>query len=369
MRKTVMIMLTVLLLTFACAANAAGAEGRDISVFTRVLPWGQLPERFEVAGQDLPGDVAAEDFAITGRAAAWGTNDWYPFSCAVRAVEAGRGGWTLIPERFPVKYFSVREMEVACAAHPELSFSLADIGRTFTETADDFTDVEDHDSRMTAHVYMPEHEEPLPVVLVFHGYGDDHNLLSYRTSVAWAEPESQAVRPCIVIAPTINTIYYGSEIARSRIYEGIVGYIDGLIASGRADANRIYVMGNSFGGMASFEIAEQHPGRFAAILALCPALNYSARGTAGLSELTDIPVWIAQAERDETIPSEVGKSAAAALTEAGNPNVKLTIYTDEEMNACGAVFGQEQLYSFHHVELAVMEDEAYARWLFEQARE
>lgn len=369
MRKTAIMMITMILLSaFALAEGGANAEERSISLYTRVTKWGQMPERFEITGQDLPEGLPAADFVIRGRAASWGTNDWHPFSCAVQSVRAAEGGWSLVPEGFPEKWFYVREMEVSCAAHPELGFALEDIGHTFTETADEFTDVEDHDSRLTAHVYLPEHAGPIPVVLVFHGYGDDHNLLSYRTSVAWAEPESQAVRPCIVIAPTIDAIYYGSEIARSRIYEGIMAYIDGLIHEGRADADRIYVMGNSFGGMASFEIAEQHPGRFAAILALCPALNYSARGTVGLSGLTDIPVQIAQAEHDETIPSEVGKAAAEALIKAGNADVKLRIYSDEEMNACGAVFGREQTYSFHHVELAVMEDEAYARWLFDQAR-
>ncbi len=370
MRKIVIVMLTVFLMSmFTLAQGEAGGENRSIAVYTRVTKWGQMPERFEISGQSLPEGLSAADFTITGRAAGWESNDWHPFSCAVQSVHATQDGWALVPERFPEKYFYVREMDVSCAAHPELGFTLENIGQTFTETADEFSVVEDHDSRLTARVYLPEHAGALPVVLVFHGYGDDYNLLSYRTSVAWAEPESQAVRPCLVIAPSINTIFYGSEIARSRIYEGIMAYIDGLIEEGRADADRIYVMGNSFGGMASFEIAEQYPGRFAAILALCPALNYSARGTVGLSGLSDIPVCIAQAEHDETIPSEVGKAAARALTEAGNARVKLRIYSDEEMNACGAVLGQEQVYSFHHVELAVMEDETYAQWLFEQARQ
>jgi len=260
-------------------------------------------------------------------------------------------------------------MQVTCEGHPELDFTLEDIAQTLTPTADDFFDVEDHDSRFTAHVYLPEGGEQLPLVLVFHGYGDTHNLLSYRTAVAWAEPENQAKRPCAVVAPTINETFYGSEIARSRIYEGIIHYIDSLVESGVVDARRVYVMGNSFGGMASFEIAEQHPGYFAAILALCPALNYSAQGTVGLSGLKDIPVTIAQAEHDETIPVEVGISAAEALQAAGNANVDLRVYTDDEMIACGASLGREYVYSFHHVELAVMEDEAYAEWLFAQARE
>ena len=34
------------------------------------------------------------------------------------------------------------------------------------------------------------------------------------------------------------------------------------------------------------------------------------------------------------------------------------------MEAAGAVHGQEQTYSFHHAELALLENEDYAEWLF-----
>lgn len=340
------------------------AEGREITAMTRVTKWGQLPVRFVIAGQALPGDASASDFRITGRAAGWESEALHDFTCAVAAVEATENGWALIPERFPEKYFYVRELTVSCDKAPELGFTLSDIAQTLTDPADDFTDVEEYESRFLAHVYIPESAEPLPLVLVFHGYGDDHNLLSYRTATAWAEPESQAVRPCVVVAPVINTIYYGSEIARSRIYEGIVKYIDALVDAGRVDPRRVYAMGNSFGGMAALEIAEQHPGRFAALLALCPALSYGPNATAQLPLLKDVPVAIALAENDETIPSTVGISAAEAIQAAGNDNVWLRVYTDDEMIAAGATHGREYTYSFHHVELAVMEDDAYAQWLF-----
>ena len=360
MRK--ILVLTTLLMVLA--GIPCRAKGREITAVTRVTKWGQLPERFEIVGQVLPRGVSASDFQILGRAAGWENESLHDFTCAVASVEATEGGWALIPESFPEKYFYVREMSVLCSTHPELNFVLSDIASTLTKTADDFSDIEEYASRFMAHVFIPESNEPLPLVLVFHGYGDDHNLLSYRTATAWAEPDSQAIRPCVVVAPVISTIYYGSEIARSRIYEGIIGYIDRLIDAGTVNPKRVYAMGNSFGGMAALEIAEQHPGRFAALLAMCPALNYGQNTTAQLPLLKDVPVAIALAENDETIPSSVGISAAEAIKAAGNDRVWLRVYNDDEMTAAGAIHGREYVYSFHHVELAVMEDETYARWLF-----
>ena len=59
----------------------------------------------------------------------------------------------------------------------------------------------------------------------------------------------------------------------------------------------------------------------------------------------------------------MGRQAAEELEKAGG-NVTLKVFTDAEMEAAGAVHGQEQTYSFHHAELALLENEDYAEWLF-----
>ena len=205
------------------------------------------------------------------------------------------------------------------------------------------------------------------MVVVFHGYGDTANLLTYRTAVDWAEPEHQAVRPCIVIAPTIGDGLYTSDVARSKIFTQVLDWVDEMAAAGAADPDRIYVMGNSFGGMSAIEMAEQYPDRVTAVMALCPALNYSRTGLAALAKMKEVPLFIAQAENDETIPVSVGRQAAETLEKAGG-NVTLKVFTDAEMEAAGAIHGQEQIYSFHHVELALLENEDYAEWLFSWKR-
>jgi len=348
-----------------CAA--ASADGRNITAETQVTKWGQMPMRFAIHGQQLPANIGAEDFTITGEADSWGTQAIHAFSCGVKTVQAEPDGWSLIPEQFPDKYFYVRSFTVSCEKAPELGFEMADISETFTETADLFTFRESENGMVKAWIYQPETDQPLPVVVVFHGYGDTSNLLTYRTAVDWAEPEHQAVRPCTVIAPTINDSLYFADNARSKIFNQVLEWIDEMIAAGTADPDRIYCMGNSFGGMSSIEMAEQHPDRIAAVLALCPALNYSRTGLAALPQMAGIPLYIAQAENDETIPVSVGEQTAEMFGNAGG-DVTLKVFTDEEMEAAGAVHGQEQTYSFHHVELALLENEDYAEWLFSHVR-
>lgn len=361
-----MILLALAAVLLGAPLPHASAESRSIRVHTTVTKWGQMPDRFIVSGQPLPDGVTAESFTIDGKASAWGAAALHPFSCGVKAIHATEDGWELIPERFPDKYFYVRELAVSCSALPELGFTLQEIGKTETDTADSFFWYRDAAGVLDAHVFLPEPDGPVPVVAVFHGYGDTEILLTYRTAVPWAEPANQAVRPCIVIAPVIPSDRYPSALIRGKVLDAVMAYITVLAEQGLADPSRIYAVGNSFGGMTAFEMAERFPGRIAALLALCPALNYSPEAQARLTELKDIPVTIAQAERDETIPVQVARDAAAALREAGNTGVSLRIYTDAEMEAAGARHGFSETYSFHHVELAVMEDESYFEWLFAQ---
>ena len=355
---------TVCALLFTLLLAQAYAEPRTVTVYTEVEKWGQMPQYFEISHQTLPEGVEPDDFTIEGEAAGWNTEARHPFSASVKRLEAAGDGWRLYPERFSDKYFYVRSMTVTCGKAQELSFALADITKTVTPVADDFIWIENKEKRLSAHLFKPDAETPLPLVIVFHGFGDTENLLTYRTAVHWAEPEQQAVHPCVVLAPVIESALYYTDPARTKICRAVMEYVDEMAAKGIVDPNRIYLMGNSFGGMTSLEMAEEYPDRFAAVLALCPALNYSKTGMARLPEVKDTPVWIAQAENDETISSEVGKKAAELLREAGNELVRLKIYSDEEMEAHGAKHGSEQTYSFHHVELAVLEDDSYAEWLF-----
>ena len=52
----------------------------------------------------------------------------------------------------------------------------------------------------------------------------------------------------------------------------------------------------------------------------------------------------------------VSFTAPDQLREAKNNNVNLRVYSDAEMTAAGAG-------SFHHVEIPVMEDESYFKWM------
>ena len=369
-RRWITVLLTAAVFSVSACAGGEGIPERTITVCTQVTKWGQMPLSFDIRGQELPEGIGPEDFGISGEAAAWGTKDTHPFTCSVKDTVRREDGWSLIPEQFPDKYFYVQNLSVHCENAPELDFTLGEIQQTTTETADLFSWRETENHTVKAWVFEPETREPVPLVLVFHGYGDTQNLLTYRTAVFWAEEAWQKDHPCVVMAPVIDDGLYISDAARSKTFLQLLEWAEELIAAGKVDPDRIYAMGNSFGGMSAIEIAKQHPDQIAAVLALCPALNYSRTAMAGLAKMRDIPVYFAHAENDETISSSVSVQAAAGLEKTGNQTVQIHVYTDEEMTESGAVHGYEQTYSFHHVELAALEESSgIPSWLFSQAKQ
>ena len=297
----------------------------------------------------------------------WGSDDTRDFSCEFGKLENDGSTIVLYPKDFPEKYFYVKDFTVTCDKDDALSFTKQDVAEVQTLVADDFQSFSKEDGAgFNYQLYTPETEEKMPVVVVFHGYGDTENLRTYRTAVEWAEPENQKVRPCYVIAPVIDDNTYYS--ARNTVFTPLKTLLDQMVEEGKIDPERIYAMGNSFGGMSSIEFAELYPDTVAGILALCPALNYSTTAIGQLEKIKDIPIWFLQAEHDNTIPIENSRKAVEQLKKLGARAVRFTEYTDDEMNAAGADDSPDSTYSYHHVELAVMEDDAIMDWLYAQKK-
>ncbi len=357
------------------ASNTAGgteAMSDGIVIHTSVRTTGQFPEsivRPVPAGVDLSElDLSEADFHMTGTTGMWGSDDTREFSCEFEKLENDGNTIVLYPKNFPEKYFYVQNFVVSCDKDDALSFTDQDVEKVDTRVADDFqTFTKENGAAFDYELYTPETEEKMPVVVVFHGYGDTENLRTYRTAVEWAEPENQEIRPCYVIAPVIDDNTYYS--ARNTVFTPLKALLDQMVEEGKADPDRIYVMGNSFGGMSSIEFAELYPDAVAGILALCPALNYSTTAMAQLEKIKEIPIWFAQAEHDNTISIENSRKAVDQLEKLGAKEVKFTEYTDDEMNAAGADASPDSTYSYHHVELAVMEDDAFMDWLYAQKKE
>lgn len=212
------------------------------------------------------------------------------------------------------------------------------------------------------YLYTPEADEAVPLVITFHGYGEDKNLPRNRTLDTLTSSESQAIRPCYVLAPAVEDRIYLARSERDNMYSALMAIADDLVKRSSVDPSRIYAMGNSFGGLGTVEFTEKYPEDVAAAIVMCPALSYSQDSTSDLKLMKDVPVWFAQATNDNVIPITISRSAVSTLEKLGAREVHLTEFTDEEMLSAGALVG------YHQADFAVMADESFMEWLFAQGR-
>ena len=212
------------------------------------------------------------------------------------------------------------------------------------------------------YLYTPESDGPVPLVIVFHGYGEDKNLPRNRTLDTLTSPENQAVRPCYIFAPAVEDRIYLARSERDKLYEYLHTEADIMISEGKVDPDRVYVMGNSFGGLGTVEFVEAYPDSVAGAIVMCPALTYDDRTTRDLGRIVDVPLWFAQATNDNVIPITVSRSAVSTLEALGADEVRFTEFTDDVMLSTGALVG------YHQADFAVMADETFMEWLFSQSR-
>lgn len=206
----------------------------------------------------------------------------------------------------------------------------------------------------------PSEKKNAPIVIYFHGFGETENVEKCIVPETLASSSSQDVHPCFVLAPQIEDDVYLAQIDRNRLYEAVKDIVDGMIETGEVDRRRIYLMGNSFGGLATVEFAEKYPKNVAAAMVMCPALTYSPDSIKNLELMKNVPVWFCHATNDNVIPVSVSAEAVSSLAAMKAGDVRFTEFTDEEMLEAGAVQG------FHQADYAVMRDGRFAMWMFKK---
>jgi predicted esterase len=146
--------------------------------------------------------------------------------------------------------------------------------------------------------------KPLPLVVVLHGKGADHNTWFDVTPIQECAERHDA----IVAAPEGR----GDGLYRGPGEQDVLDVIQSACGRCVVDADRVYLVGHSMGGWGTWWIGLRHPDRFAAI---CPMAATAPVDL--LPNALHLAPFIIHDAGDDVIPIDHSRRAASELARLG----------------------------------------------------
>ncbi len=216
-------------------------------------------------------------------------------------------------------------------------------------------------------IFIPKNRDPVkayPLVLAMHGAGergtdDSLQLTVHQLATVWARDSNQAKYPAFILAPQcppypavwVNTpfgqgTYDHSKLTVTPPMRAAEELLDSIVKAYKIDTNRIYVVGLSMGGYATWDLVMRNPRKFAAALPICGGADTSLAAS-----IKHVPLWVFHGDSDHTVPVSGSREMVAALRKAGGTPV-YTEYKGVDHGSWGPALQEPKL----------------AEWLFTQVR-
>ncbi len=190
-----------------------------------------------------------------------------------------------------------------------------------------------------------------PVLVCLHGSGgrgkdNRKNLSGTRASQVIANPKMVKKFPCFAFVPQCPP--EGSWSSR-REKDGRQDYapvalaaLDALLKEFDeiADSRRIYVTGQSMGGIGTYNMLSSRPGFFAAGAPVCGGWKLE-----DVPKLARTPIWIFHGANDRVVPTKYSRDLNAALKQA-RAVVKYTEYPGVGHGSWMKAYGESELWNW-----------------------
>ncbi len=166
-----------------------------------------------------------------------------------------------------------------------------------------------------------------PLVVFLHGSGergtDNEKQLAHGAST-FSNPATADKYPSFVVFPQCKDRTWTERFSAqsfmpgaptphiSKEEEAVVALIYSLAEEYPIDKDRIYLVGISMGGIATYDLACRYPDLFAAAVPICGAVNPER-----LNDAKNVSFMIFHGEEDDEIPSICGRKAYKSLSAAG----------------------------------------------------
>ncbi len=218
---------------------------------------------------------------------------------------------------------------------------------------------------MRYQVYVPpgyDAKQRWPVVLFLHGSGErgSDGVAPTRAGLGPAIHAHDDWFPLLAVFPQAPADGYWS----GQTVEDALGVLTAVEREYAVDPEREYLVGMSMGGYGTWQLAVNHPRRFAALVPVCagvlsppsepdiPAVQLAAGSASGAdlyagiaAAVSPTPVWIFHGTEDPVVPVENARRMAAALRQLGG-EVRFTELPYVGHDAWDPAFNSPDLWSW-----------------------
>lgn len=123
----------------------------------------------------------------------------------------------------------------------------------------------------------------------------------------------------------------------------LISILDQVLSEYKADPDRVYLTGLSYGGFGTWSLASKYPDRFAA---LAPVVGWGHPELMSPIANTKIPVWAFSGGKDSVVETKYFYPGLNKLKELGHPEVRFTVHEDLGHDAWKRVYQGEDLYNW-----------------------
>lgn len=184
--------------------------------------------------------------------------------------------------------------------------------------------------RLPYRIMVPQsinESETYPLVIFLHGSGergDDNEKQLLHGASVFSNPVNAEKYPAFVVFPQCKEKFWTENINERMFMPGsptpnlskteasLMELVNDIVANNPIDKSRIYIVGISMGGIATYDLVCRYPQQFAAAVPICGAVNPDR-----LPSATDVSFMIFHGEDDDEIPSFCSREAYKALNAAG----------------------------------------------------
>ena len=174
-----------------------------------------------------------------------------------------------------------------------------------------------------------------PVIIFLHGAGTrGTDIAPLQYNPYFRITDGYKDFPFITIAPLCSSNTWFD------VFESLEQLVKKIAMKEFVESRRIYMMGASMGGYATWQLAMSLPEYFAAIVPICGGGMYWNAG-----RLVNVPIWAFHGKKDETVFVEESIKMVDAVNQHGG-NARLTIYPKNGHDAWSDTYGNPEVFEW-----------------------